>query len=352
MMEVSDDPMQNVLFQLAKQLYGYEGKNEKEALMNFFSEDGEVHGFYYDNRRKLNEDRAVDQGIDRLKQREYSEKEVPKLVNTFLDKEMNSNTSFGLSTKKILCSWVPPLLLLNMLHYEEKSIIDTPSENIDQELQKERTKTLKDLLIKELSFRTKEHKTKVKNQISAFVQQHTKEGEWLELPYFLLIEARKAGFGDLQRQFFSRKNGKLQILSMQSELEGAGGLDAERSYFTKAREEFTEQEMRYINRVEAAHQRLEQLRSVEGIGSKEDELDLPQEIELLISDTYKEREKFKAELLLRDASKVVDIQTLNHYEDFISYFENLYQGILLQLMLFKTSNDLDSLSYYESAVRM
>lgn len=35
-MEVSDDPMQNVLYQLAKQLYGYVGQNTPEELMQFF----------------------------------------------------------------------------------------------------------------------------------------------------------------------------------------------------------------------------------------------------------------------------------------------------------------------------
>lgn len=337
MIEISDDPMQNVLFQLAKQLYGYEGANEKESLMQFFSEDGEVHGFYYDNKRKLNEERAVDQGVEKLELWDYSEKEVPKLVEKFLNGELKGR-SFSFSWK-LLAIW-------------EKSVIDTPTENIDENLQKERKNTIKEILTKELTHRSKENKEKIKSQISAFVQQHAKEGEWIELPYFLLIEARKAGFGDLQRQFFSRKNGKLQILSMQTELEMVKNLEAERSYFSKAREHFTEQEQRYIDRVETAHQKLEQLRSVEWSRGKEDDLDLPQEVEVLISDKYKEREKFKAELLLRDASKAVDIQTQNAYEEFIAYFENLYQGILLQLMKFKISNDLDSFGYYQSAVRL
>lgn len=142
-------------------------------------------------------------------------------------------------------------------------MIDTPTENIDENLQKERKNTIKEILTKELTHRSKENKEKIKNQISAFVQQNAKEGEWIELPYFLLIEARKAGFGDLQRLFFGRKNGKLQILSMQTELETVKNLEAERSYFSKAREDFTEEEKRYIDRVESAHQRLEQLRSVE-----------------------------------------------------------------------------------------
>ena len=38
-LEYSDDVSQNVRYQLAKRLYGYEGTNSAEELMAFFSED-------------------------------------------------------------------------------------------------------------------------------------------------------------------------------------------------------------------------------------------------------------------------------------------------------------------------
>ena len=38
-LEYSDDVSQNVRYQLAKRLYGYEGANSAEELMAFFSED-------------------------------------------------------------------------------------------------------------------------------------------------------------------------------------------------------------------------------------------------------------------------------------------------------------------------
>lgn len=353
--DISDDPMQNILYQLAKELYGYSGKNDWEELMNFFSQDAEVHGFYYDNKRKLNEERAIDQGVDSLNLSEYSIKEIPQMVENFFSKEFNSNKSFGFSLPKILGFSAPIFLPIILGMYHEKSIIDTPTESIDENLQNEWKSKIKELLTKELTHRSKENKEKVKNQISTFVQKHAKDWNYIELPYYLLIAARQAGFWDLQRQFFSRKNDKLQILSMQTELENSNNLSAERSYFTNSREKFTQQELRYINRIETAHQRLEKLRdktgkNIFGVEGVEDDLDLPKEVEILISNKYKEREKFKAELLLRDASIAIDIWTINQYEAFIDYFEHLYQGILLSLLDFKISNDMDGFSYYQSAL--
>lgn len=44
MMEISDDPIQNALYRLAKELYGYSGQNAQADLMCFYSESlGSVH---------------------------------------------------------------------------------------------------------------------------------------------------------------------------------------------------------------------------------------------------------------------------------------------------------------------
>jgi len=38
------------------------------------------------------------------------------------------------------------------------------------------------------------------------------------LPYYLIIEAKRAGLGDLQRKFFTWEAGKMKICSMSSEI--------------------------------------------------------------------------------------------------------------------------------------
>jgi hypothetical protein len=84
--------------------------------------------------------------------------------------------------------------------------IDTPTEAIDHYLQKEFENRFRDILREELTPRTVDNQKKVKKEISDFVKQHAKNEQYVEIPYFLLVKARKAGLGDLQRQFFRREN--------------------------------------------------------------------------------------------------------------------------------------------------
>jgi hypothetical protein len=72
------------------------------------------------------------------------------------------------------------------------STIDTPTENIDEALQKEFETKFRTLLKEELSERTQQNQRKVKTEITNFVKLQSKNGEYLELPYYLLLRARKA----------------------------------------------------------------------------------------------------------------------------------------------------------------
>ena len=98
------------------------------------------------------------------------------------------------------------------------SNIDTKTEAIDPYLQQEFEKVLRAILTEEFSARTLDEQTKVKNQISTFVKNHASDEGYLELPYYLIIEAKRAGLGDLQRKFFTWEGGKMKICSMSSEI--------------------------------------------------------------------------------------------------------------------------------------
>ena len=130
--------------------------------------------------------------------------------------------------------------------------------------------------------------------------------------------------GDLQRKFFTRKNNKLEILSMKSELSNDVNLDAHQQYLTPQRESYTSEEQSLISRVEVAHKKLLSLRKVQGVLTHEDELDLPKEVEVLIGDKYKEWEKFKSDLLYYDAEVAASTEILGRYQEFAKYFEDLY----------------------------
>ncbi len=329
-MEYSDNILQNVMYRLAKELYGYTGNNDKNTIMEFYSEwtDG-VHGVYYKDKRKVNNDWTIDKGLLSSLWRPLKNKDVEKRVNQFI------------------------------VNFTSKSTIDTATESIDRKLQKELENKIRVIVTEELSVRTEENKEEVKNQIKEFIKKQASNGRYVELPYFLLISAKRAGLGDLQRQFFTYKNGKIEVCLMQSELTNTQNIAERKSYITKVREKFTPEEQQYIDKVESAHMRLENLRNVEWswLGwTKEDELDIPKEIEILISDKYKEREALKANLLVYDI-KIAKSLLTNKAMEMEQYFDELYRGILIlqakrSLWDFKRSNDVDSIVYYDQALKL
>lgn len=138
------------------------------------SEDG-VHGLYYKDAWTINIDWSRDKYLDigQIPTTFTDYKDVEQFSTTFITKNFRVLDQYGKS--------------------HSKSVIDTTTETIDSHLQVELETKLKAIIIDELSARTEANQQKIKNQISDFVQQQAKEGSYVELPYFLLLEARKAG---------------------------------------------------------------------------------------------------------------------------------------------------------------
>lgn len=347
-LNISDLPMQNILYRLANELYGYSGANEQSELMRFYSESlGSVQWFYFSDKRKINEDWRKDFSLN------------TELPSSFPQSELNNRVD-GFFNSEFWTRWVKQFFCLSLMWFglwglhlafswTWASTIDTPTESIDPALQKEFETKLRVIIKDELSYRTREYQEKIRNQISSFVSKNANNGTYVELPYYLLLQAKRAGLGDLQRQFFTREHNSLKTLSLKSELGDTKALCTTQSYLVPHREKFTDEEQSLIDRVENAHNQLEAIRWIESSFSREDELDLPKDIEILISDKYKEREKFKSDSLYYDAEALTS-EVIQQYQDFATYFENLYFGILLSLTTFKLSNDIDSFALYNMAL--
>ena len=87
-MEVSDDSMQNVLYRLAKELYGYSGHNKKADLMSFYSENlANNQGIYFSDKRKINEDWRKDFSLNTELPSRFPESELNAKVDKFLTSE-------------------------------------------------------------------------------------------------------------------------------------------------------------------------------------------------------------------------------------------------------------------------
>lgn len=347
LMEISDSTKQNILYRLAKELYWYKWWNTSEELISFYDEGSwDTHGIYYSSKWKMNNDWWIDGEM------EWSEK-----------------SDGSLKTEEDVDSYINIFMLRNVNWYGNDNI-DTKTESIDDDLQKEFETNLRRIMKEELIARLPKNKEKVKNEIIEFVKNTSKDWGYVELPYYLLLKAKKAWLWDLQKSFFRWKKTpiiwidfwRLEICTMQSEIH-KGNLWADINYLTPKREDFTEEEQYYIDRVERAHTQLSALRSevwnftipliVTDIEFQQfdDELDLPKEIEVLIWNKYKEWEKFKIDLKTYDPDVVAwTVEIMEKYREFAEYFENLYRWILLSQTTFSGSNDIDTYAYFSQAV--
>ena len=345
--EYSDDVWQNILYRLGKEFYGYNWENSKQWIMNYFDEwSGEVHGIYYSNGWKINNDWDFDwinvegymynwKNINTIFS---SEDKVKEYVKSFMQKNFRviSDTPSRTETK-------------------EKDTIDTPTEWIDENLQVEFKKVFEKILTEELMQRTKQNQDKVKNEIINFVKNYS-NGNYLEIPYYLITKAKRAWLWNLERQFLKWDNNKLEMCSLPTEISN-NPLWAKVNYITKARDTYTDEEKIYIDTVEDAIKNLSDLFWLGwGLGvwwswSFESELDIPREIKSLFSDKCKEWNDFKERLLLYSPSVLAWSEIMKQYNQYIEYFENLYRWILLLLTTFAVSNDIDSYGLFQQAER-
>ena len=357
--EIWDDPLYNVLYRLWKELYWYTWNNEKWEIMWFYDENlWNNHWIYYSSKWKVNDDRAIDEELvyNGMQWPFNSQDELNKFVDDFIKDNLYVYDKYE-------------------DEYDKKSTIDTSTENIDEELQVEFEAKFKEILQEELSYRLKNNIDSVKNEIITFVKDsywwdnsNNENYAYIALPYNLVMKARRAWLWDMQKALFKRRGDKWKmeicrlpydtfnktlpfdndkvIVSYISSYRNLG----KESTTSPEWDVYTEEERFFIDRVERAHKMVEDLRSCESYWSKEDEIDLPTEVEHLISGKYKERLRFKRNLLVRSPEEYVSMNTIQQYEEFAQYFENLYRWLLLLLTTFKASNDVDSFSFYADAV--
>ena len=341
-MEVSDDVRQNILYRLAKELYSYNWPNDKEWIMSFFNEwEDCVHWIYYSDERKMNRDRKVDQKVYKewIDKIFSSEDDVKEYVEKFMNNNFN-DTIVVSGGSQYWWTGNPHIITT------DRDTIDTPSEAIDRNLQIEFKRVFKEILTQELMQRTEQNQKDIKNKITNFVKKYS-NWKYLELPYYLVIEARRAWIWNLERQFFKRNNNELEVCTLQTEIWN-NPLWAKMNYVTKTRESYTTEEQVYITIVEEAQKNLNDLFNFQWWllwKWKESDLDIPREVKWLISNKYKEWNDFRERLLLY--SPDVASSMLEEYKKYAEYFENLYRWMLIALTTYKTSNDIDTYSLFQ-----
>ena len=353
--EVSDSIGQNVLYRLAKEVHGYTGANDMMQLMNFYAPGKwNATGIYYDGKRFINNDRAIDQWFD------LDIFDDPKATTQDIMKSLINATS---RQNIALQALVPnPIAVIDIWGFRnDATAIDTPTENMDNEMNVEFWTRFKKIVEEERGFRWPEIKKNTEQEIVDFVRQGIQknvsaDGPWyVEMPYYLIIKAKKAGIGDLSKFLFTWRNDTLIACGNKAYVDmpldfSSTKTPVSKEFVSNMREDFTPEEKKYIEYVDEAHARLEELRNIQWTATHEDELDLPKDFEILLSKKWKERERLKKNLLSCDPTIAVNDMLKAQYQVYHDYFENMYMAILSEVSIHKYSNDIDGYSYMMSVM--
>ena len=344
-----------------------------EDLMAFFREDKwEALGLYYDNKWIINNDRAIDKSID---------------IDDF----------DTMTTEEILEEWISPnnwnraLELLGpgsvlgatgvysvFGFMDEASMIDTKAEagDMDEKMNAEYLRRLQKIITEEKAYKLPENKKKIEQSVVDFIQKNSrevgktitydpvtqeaihsedKEQGYVEIPYYLVVQAKKAGIGDLRKYIFKYENNQIVACTNQSYLTdkldfSQTNTNIKKEYVSSGAESLPKNAQKYIDYVDQAENKFEKF-----ITFDEDELDIPKEYLKIYQWKIDERKTFKKSLLTLDPSTAKS-ELASKYQDYHDYFEDTYMAMLSVISKFWinafSSNDLDSAQHHQQIAYM
>lgn len=360
--EIADSVWQNIIYRIATEIHGYAGSNDMPELIQFFSVGKEnATGLYYDNKKWIiNNDRAVDKSIDISEFDTMGAEDIIKKIT----KPNLVNRLFAMGTPS-------PLYLLGPLgtlvqaglwatgtysfygFTDDASSLDTPTESMDDNLNAEYMTRLKAIIYQEKALALPETKKIVEQKIIDYITTTIKDGGYIELPYYLIIAAKKSKIWDLQKFLFTKKNN--QIVACTNKLYITEKLDfgqtkttITKEYISFSSESISPNAQKYVDYVDTAKQQFEGLITYEW-----DELDLPKEFLQMYKQKIIERDTVKQSLSAMDpvfATSQLKVQ----YQEYHDYFENNYIALLSLISSFGStifsSNDIDAVAHQQQIV--
>ncbi len=339
--EVSDKVGQNIIYRIAREIHGYTWDNDMKQLMRFFSMGKEnATGLYYDNKWIVNNDRAIDKGVD------ISAFETMTAEQILKERVRPNNRNYVFNAMDPVALLTPGLTGVSIFWFTDKaSIIDTPTEGMDDKLNEEYRKRVSRIIYEEKAYSMPEAKKLVEQKIVDYIKANAK-GWYIELPYRLIIAGKKAKIGNLQKYLFAYQGDKVVACTTKLYLDEKLDFSQTKTSITKeyiswTQEQIGENAQRYIDYVDQAKKRFEDL-----ITYDVDELDIPKEYLESYQQKIKEWEMLKQSMLTLDPDTAAS-QLSSKYETYHDYFEQTYMAMLKMISTFKTSNDLDSAQYHQ-----
>ena len=322
--DVSDSLTENILYCIARECHGYTWINDKMELINFYNEwDKGSVWIYYDSCRRFNWDW-------------WNDRKITSDIST-LD-QMSADEIY-----KTLKRWK----------------LDSSAEVADKELNNEYRAEIEKIIIREVSYR--EHKEEYEKKIIEYVKESSIDGGYVELPYDLMIAAKKSGIWKIENYLFRYQDWEIYAISCGDTVDDLMYFDKTNQKInyeatTELRDTLTEEENNLIKPVDAACKKLGEMRSVEMDFWKyidntdhTDELDIPAQLEKTMSkkmqDWEKEKEalKYMQPILAQDYLK-------NKAKEYFDYFDGLYRGLLTVITSYKCTNDINDVNDFNRAL--
>ena len=356
--ESSDKVGQNIIYRIAKEIHGYEGNNTMSELIDFFREDkADALWIYYKSGRVINNDNAIDKKFSIEEMEAMSSPEImkmfvdPSLWNKIID-PTNRIKFWVFSLPWMFISW-------SLLNLDSVDWLDTKADagDMDKKMNNEYYSRLAKIVYEEKAYTHPEVQKKVETAIVDYItrcsqpvktiddqRNETQESWYIEMPYYLIMAAKKAHIGNIEKFLFKKQNN--QIFACTSRL-----FVNEPLHFTQTtiQKQFVDlgtqvdykQAMPYVTYVDKAKEKFETLMNFD-----DNELDIPEEYRKKYKDKINERNTFKFKLLQMDPGIAAE-KLLAEYKTYYDWFDSMYTGMLYTISKCKMSNDLDSAQYLQ-----
>ena len=317
---VSNSIFQNILYSIAKEIHWYRWANDKLQLIEFYSWDGNTLWIYMDWKWRINEDWELDWTID------------------------NPNS---LSKNDILEKIVQQM--------ELDSVVECADDSLNVEYRKRVTE------IVNREFEYVEHKKNYEEKIINYINNHAVNGnsDYIELPQNLVIEWKKAWIWNIHQFLFRVDDWEIHALCRWDLSEKVLNFDKTNQKITfeatkKLRDWYSEEEKNLISMVDEIESKLLLIRWVEWDdlkSTKDDEFDIPVELERILSKKSIEWDNVKESILYMKPYSARDYlrESARNYYD---YFNGVYMWILTKVTWKRNylvnSNDVDDLEDFFS----
>ena len=333
-MEISDSVWQNIVYEIARQRHGYQWHNDELELMQYFKEDKwDILWIYYSSWWYVNFNNEVDS--TRFTFEMFENADTSEMIHYLFWQSNN---------------WIA-----------QDNVINTATDNGDKLMTKSFINEVSDIIKTEKEHQTPKSKKVAEQEIISYISDNS-NWEYMELPFYLIQKWFKSNIWDLRKYMF--KYEKNQIVAITTEQYIDTDLDFSQTKYdikyeaiSALRETHTQQEQKLLDYVNSARTKLWELRDIEWFDwsffwwsrAKEDDLDIPVELEREMSDKRLEREQIEKSLLYLNPADATQKLKMN-YKAYYNYFNWMYIGLIAWVNTNKFSNDQDDISDFNHAL--